>query len=136
MGRGGDQVGRSAWRSVQSRPLRRFRRVDAGWSRHALRRWHRDSLRQSQAVRLPDHLRRSLARGGFGRAGCSRTEETTAMTEAELLALRSVLADRRCALLDRLAVALLDRLAITAAGTDRNVEPGFLRLLVDLHTII
>jgi hypothetical protein len=58
------------------------------------------------------------------------------MTEAELLALRSVLAGRRCALLDQLAVALLDRLAITAAGTDRNVEPGFLRLLVDLHTII
>jgi hypothetical protein len=36
------------------------------------------------------------------------------LTEAELLALRTVLADRRGALLDQLAVALLDRLAITA----------------------
>jgi hypothetical protein len=58
------------------------------------------------------------------------------MTEAELLALRSVLADRHCSLLDQLAVALLDRLAITAAGIDKSVEPGFLRLLADLHTTI
>jgi hypothetical protein len=50
------------------------------------------------------------------------------MTEAELLALRSVLAGRRC--------ALLDRLAIDAAGTDRIIAPGFLRLLADLHTTI
>ena len=50
------------------------------------------------------------------------------MTGAEFLALRTVLADRRC--------ALLDRLAITAADTDRSIDPGFLRLLVDRHTII
>lgn len=50
------------------------------------------------------------------------------MTEAELLALRTVLADRRC--------ALLDRLAIDAAGADRTVDPGFLRLLSDLQTAI
>jgi hypothetical protein len=50
------------------------------------------------------------------------------MTEAELLALRTVLADRRG--------ALLDRLAVTAAGADRIVEPGFLRLLADLQTAI
>ena len=49
------------------------------------------------------------------------------MTGAELLALRCVLADRRSALLDRLAIA---------AGTDRNLDPGFLRLLSDLHTTI
>ena len=62
------------------------------------------------------------------------------MTESELLALRSVLADRRCALLDQLAVALLDRLAITAEDgnlpTGQVIEPGFLRLLADLHTTI
>jgi hypothetical protein len=58
------------------------------------------------------------------------------MTDGELLALRMVLADRRCALLDQLAVTLLDRLAITAAGADRIVKPGFLRLLADLHTTI
>ena len=62
------------------------------------------------------------------------------MTEAELLALRSVLADQRCALLDQLAVALLDRLAITAEDgnlpTGQVIEPGFLRLLADLHTTI
>jgi hypothetical protein len=46
------------------------------------------------------------------------------LTEAELLALRSVLDERRG--------ALLDRLAITAAGTDRSVDPGFLRLLADV----
>ena len=54
------------------------------------------------------------------------------MTEAELLALRTVLADRRCALIDRLAVT-------AAAGKDdpgRLIEPGFLRLLADLHTTI
>jgi hypothetical protein len=50
------------------------------------------------------------------------------LTEAELLVLHTVLVDRRCALLDRLAIA--------AAGTDRIVDPGFLRLLADLHTTI
>ena len=54
------------------------------------------------------------------------------MTEAELLALRTVLADRRCALLNRLAIA--------AAGAKddpgRLIEPGFLRLLADTHTAI
>jgi hypothetical protein len=50
------------------------------------------------------------------------------MTPAELLALRGVLSDRRC--------ALLDRLAVIAAGTDRSIDPGFLRLLADLHTTI
>jgi hypothetical protein len=50
------------------------------------------------------------------------------MTEAELLALRTVLADRRCALLDRLAVA--------AASDNRIVDAGFLRLLSDLQTAI
>ena len=50
------------------------------------------------------------------------------MTGAEMLALRSVLLDRR-----RL---LLERLAVDAAGTDRVVDPGFLRLLSDLHTTI
>jgi hypothetical protein len=62
------------------------------------------------------------------------------MTEAELLALRTVLADRRCALLDHLAVALLDRLTITAEDGNlpgrQVIEPGFLRLLADLHTTI
>jgi len=62
------------------------------------------------------------------------------MTEAELLALRSVLADRRCVLLDHLAVALLDRLAITVEDGNlpagQVIEPGFLRLLADLHTTI
>ena len=62
------------------------------------------------------------------------------MTEAELLALRGVLADQRCALLDQLAVALLDRLAITAEDgnlpTGQVIEPGFLRLLADFHTTI
>jgi hypothetical protein len=54
------------------------------------------------------------------------------MSGAELLALRTVLADRRR--------ALLDRLAVEAAGVkddpDRLIEPGFLRLLADLHTTI
>jgi hypothetical protein len=50
------------------------------------------------------------------------------LTEAELLALRTVLADRRC--------ALLDRLAGDATGTDRIVEPAFVRLLADTHTAI
>ena len=61
------------------------------------------------------------------------------MTEAELLALRTVLADRRGALLDQLAVALLDRLAIAEDGnlpTGQVIELGFLRLLADLHTTI
>jgi hypothetical protein len=54
------------------------------------------------------------------------------VTTIELLALREVLADRRCALLVRLA-------ADTAAGKDdpdHIVEPGFLRLLADTHTAI
>ena len=50
------------------------------------------------------------------------------MTTAELLALRGGLADRRC--------ALLDRLAVTEAGPDSSIHPGFLRLLSDLHTTI
>jgi hypothetical protein len=50
------------------------------------------------------------------------------VTAAELLALRTVLAERRS--------ALLDRLAGDAAGDDRIVDPGFLRLLADLHTTI
>jgi hypothetical protein len=50
------------------------------------------------------------------------------VTEAELLALRTVLADRRGELLDRLAIA--------AAGAGRIVDAGFLRLLADLHTTI
>jgi hypothetical protein len=54
------------------------------------------------------------------------------VTTIELLALREVLADRRCGLLDRLAVA-------AAAGKDdpeHIVDPGFLRLLADTHTAI
>jgi hypothetical protein len=50
------------------------------------------------------------------------------MTTIELLALRTVLADRRSALLGHLATAAVD--------VDRIVEPGFLRLLADLHTTI
>jgi hypothetical protein len=50
------------------------------------------------------------------------------MTTAELLALRGSLADRRR--------ALLDRLAVTEAGPDSSIDPGFLRLLADLHTTI
>jgi hypothetical protein len=50
------------------------------------------------------------------------------MSGAELLALRSVLADRRR--------TLLDRLAVEAAGTDTIVEPGFLRMLSDIQTTI
>jgi hypothetical protein len=50
------------------------------------------------------------------------------MTGAELLTLRAVLADRRS--------TLLDRLVVDAAGTDRIVDPGFLRLLADLQTAI
>jgi hypothetical protein len=46
------------------------------------------------------------------------------MTTIEMMALRSVLADRRCALLDRLATA------------EPILDPGFLRLLSDLHTTI
>lgn len=50
------------------------------------------------------------------------------MTGADLLALRAMLAARRH--------ALLDRLAMDAAGPDRIIDPGFLRLLADLHTTI
>jgi hypothetical protein len=50
------------------------------------------------------------------------------MTEAELLALRTVLADRRG--------ELLDRLAVTAAGDGRIIDAGFLRLLADLQSAI
>ena len=50
------------------------------------------------------------------------------MTKAELLALRTVLADRRG--------FLLDRLATDTAGTDRSIDPGFLRLLADLQNTI
>jgi hypothetical protein len=49
------------------------------------------------------------------------------MTGAELLALRSVLTDRRHALLGRLAVD-------AAAGN--LIEPGFLHLLADIQTTI
>jgi hypothetical protein len=54
------------------------------------------------------------------------------MTEAELLALRTVLADRRSALLDRLTITAED--GNLPAG--QVIEPGFLRLLADLHTTI
>jgi hypothetical protein len=47
------------------------------------------------------------------------------LKEAELLALRTVLADHRGRLLDRLATDAADR-----------IEPGFLRLLADLQTAI
>jgi hypothetical protein len=47
---------------------------------------------------------------------------------AELLALRTMLADRRS--------TLLDRLAIDAVDADRIVEPGFLRLLSDIQAAI
>jgi hypothetical protein len=54
------------------------------------------------------------------------------MTAIELLALRGVLADRRR--------TLLDRLAVDAAGgkpvDPQAIDPGFLRLLSDLHTTI
>jgi hypothetical protein len=54
------------------------------------------------------------------------------MTTFEMLALRGVLADRR--------TALLDRLATNAAGENltagQSIEPGFLRLLADTHTAI
>ena len=54
------------------------------------------------------------------------------MSGAELLALRTVLLDRRR--------ALLDRLAVEAAGENLRksevIEPGFLRLLADLQTTI
>src|SRR5690242_12127325 len=113
--------------------------MDARRSRHAAARRRRRPLWQPRPARLPDHLRRNLARGRFSRTGGARTEET-GMTEAELLALRTVLADRCSTLLDRLAVTLLDRLAITAEDGNlpagQIVEPGFLRLLADLHTTI
>jgi hypothetical protein len=54
------------------------------------------------------------------------------MTEAELLSLRTVLAERRSALLDRLAITAED--GNLPAG--QVIEPGFLRLLADLHTTI
>jgi hypothetical protein len=61
------------------------------------------------------------------------------MTEAELLVLRTVLADRRGALLDQLAVALLDRLAITAEDgnlpTGQVIVPSFLRLLAAIAAV-
>jgi hypothetical protein len=47
------------------------------------------------------------------------------MTDAELLALRMVLANQRYTLLDRLQI-----------GETGIIEPGFLRLLADLHTTI
>jgi hypothetical protein len=51
------------------------------------------------------------------------------MTTIEMMALRSVLTLRRCALLDRLASnAAADGLPI--------LDPGFLRLLADTHTAI
>jgi hypothetical protein len=54
------------------------------------------------------------------------------MIPAEMLTLRTVLADRRHSLLDRLASA--------AAGENltggQGIEPGFLRLLADTHTAI
>ena len=50
------------------------------------------------------------------------------MSGAELLALRTVLADRRR--------VLLDRLAIEAAEANSLIEPGFLRLLSDIQTTI
>jgi hypothetical protein len=46
------------------------------------------------------------------------------MTDAELLALRTVLADQRRTLLGRLV------------GETGIIDPGFLRLLADLHTTI
>jgi hypothetical protein len=76
--------------------------------------------------------------GNFGDIG--NLEEERAMTTIEMLALRDVLADRRTALLDQLAIALLDRLEITAAGGNlpagQVIDPGFLRLLADLHITI
>jgi hypothetical protein len=50
------------------------------------------------------------------------------MTAVELMTLRTVLADRRC--------ALLNRLAVTAASDNQVVDAGFLRLLADTHTAI
>jgi hypothetical protein len=50
------------------------------------------------------------------------------MSGAERLALRTVLIDRRR--------ALLDRLAVDAAGTDSIIEPDFLRLLSVLQTTL
>jgi hypothetical protein len=50
------------------------------------------------------------------------------MTGVEWLALRAVLIARRR--------ALLNRLAVDAAGPDRIIDPGFRRLLADLHITI
>jgi hypothetical protein len=61
------------------------------------------------------------------------------MSGAELLALRTVLMDRRRTLLDRLAIEAAggkgdsDHLRI---DPDRFIEPGFLRLLSDIQTTI
>ena len=56
------------------------------------------------------------------------------MTEAELLALRTVLADRRGELLDRLARPSTAIMRGTETPPDRRA--GFLRLLADLQTAI
>jgi hypothetical protein len=66
------------------------------------------------------------------------------MSGAELLALRTVLAARRRALLDRLAVEAAEGKGanlhiIEPEGKPANlpvIEPGFLRLLSDLQTTI
>ena len=55
------------------------------------------------------------------------------MSDAELLALRTVLADRRCGLLGRMAREAAAGGNLTAGQV---VEPGFLRLLADTHTAI
>ena len=60
------------------------------------------------------------------------TRKGAGMTEADLLVLRTAMVSQRR--------ALLGRLAITAEGgnlpTGQVIEPGFLRLLADLHTTI
>src|SRR5687767_5796960 len=105
--------------------------MDAGRSRHAVHGRGRDPLRQSRPARLPHPLRPGVAWRGVCRLGGPRAEETR-MIPAEMLTLRTVLADRRHSLLDRLASA--------AAGENltggQGIEPGFLRLLADTHTAI
>src|SRR4051794_4398502 len=113
-----------AWGHTRSRPLRRVRGMDDRWSRHAVHGWGCGPLRQSRPVQLSDPVRAGVARGSVDRADDARSEEA-GMTKAELLAVRSGLADRRGALLDRLATDTTDM-----------IEPGFLRLLADLHTTI
>ena len=54
------------------------------------------------------------------------------MTTEELITLRNVLTLRRRALLDRLAITAEDG----NLPTGQVIEPGFLRLLADLHTTI